>query len=71
MRDKNVEWDDGGLYPNRAVIFKESGMPAEYVFKNPFFHRSLIGGSDLGCMVLIYIHLYIFVLLEDMMLVAW
>ncbi len=41
----------GGLYPNGAVIFKESGLPAKYVVKNPFFHRSLSGGSDLGCIV--------------------
>jgi putrescine aminotransferase len=41
----------GGLYPNGAVIFRESGLPAEYVIKNPSFHRSLSGGTDLGCMV--------------------
>jgi acetylornithine/succinyldiaminopimelate/putrescine aminotransferase len=41
----------GGLYPNGAVIFHKAGLPAEYVIKNPSFHRSLSGGSDLGCMV--------------------
>lgn len=41
----------GGLYPNAAVIFREEGLPAEYVDKNPFFHRSFSGGSDLACMV--------------------
>jgi putrescine aminotransferase len=41
----------GGLYPNGAVIFREAGLPAEYVVKNPLFHRSLSGGSDLGCIV--------------------
>ncbi len=41
----------GGLYPNGAVLFQEVGLPAEYVVKNPFFHRSFSGGSDLGCMV--------------------
>ncbi len=45
----------GGLYPNGAVIFRESGMPAEYVTKNPLFHRSSSGGSDLGCMVSIQV----------------
>jgi putrescine aminotransferase len=41
----------GGLYPNAAVIFREEGLPAEYVNKNPFFHRSFSGGSDLACTV--------------------
>jgi acetylornithine/succinyldiaminopimelate/putrescine aminotransferase len=41
----------GGLYPNAAVIFKDDGLPAQYVAKNPFFHRSFSGGSDLGCVV--------------------
>jgi acetylornithine/succinyldiaminopimelate/putrescine aminotransferase len=41
----------GGLYPNAAVIFRENGLPAKYVAKNPSFHRSYGGGSDLGCIV--------------------
>jgi len=41
----------GGLYPNAAVIFREDGLPSQYVAKNPLFHRSFSGGSDLGCMV--------------------
>jgi putrescine aminotransferase len=41
----------GGLYPNAAVIFRENGLPAQYVAKNPLPHRSFSGGSDLGCMV--------------------
>ena len=41
----------GGLYPNAAVIFRKDGLPAQYVAKNPLFHRSFSGGSDLGCMV--------------------
>lgn len=41
----------GGLYPNAAVIFRETGLPGQYVAKNPFFHRSFSGGSDLGCVV--------------------
>ncbi len=41
----------GGLYPNAAVIFRETGLPAQYAAKNPSFHRSFSGGTDLGCMV--------------------
>jgi acetylornithine/succinyldiaminopimelate/putrescine aminotransferase len=41
----------GGLYPNAAVLFRKDGLPARYAAKNPSFHRSFSGGSDLGCMV--------------------
>lgn len=41
----------GGLYPNAAVLFRKDGLPARYAAKNPTFHRSFGGGSDLGCKV--------------------
>jgi len=50
----------GGLYPNAAVIFREDGLPAKYVAKNPFFHRSFSGGSDLGCIVSIRVLDFVF-----------
>ena len=41
----------GGVYPNGAVVYRESEPLLSYVEANPFFHTSHAGGSDLGCIV--------------------
>ncbi|HQI80470.1 MAG TPA: aminotransferase class III-fold pyridoxal phosphate-dependent enzyme, partial [Deltaproteobacteria bacterium] len=41
----------GGLYPNGAVVYREIEPLVSYVEKNPLFHTSHSGGSDLGCIV--------------------
>ncbi len=41
----------GGLYPNGAVVYRDIGVLTGYVEKNPLFHTSHAGGSDLGCIV--------------------
>ncbi len=41
----------GGLYPNGAVVYRDIRALTDYVEKNPFFHHSHAGGSDLGCIV--------------------
>ncbi len=41
----------GGLYPNGAVVYREIEPLVGYVEKNPLFHTSHSGGSDLGCIV--------------------
>jgi len=41
----------GGLYPNAAVVYRKTPVLAEFVNRNPGFHTSYGGGSDLGCQV--------------------
>jgi acetylornithine/succinyldiaminopimelate/putrescine aminotransferase len=41
----------GGVYPNAAIIYRDIPVLTDYVEKNPFFHRSSGGGTDLGCLV--------------------
>jgi len=41
----------GGLYPNGAVVYRAIEPLVSYVEKNPLFHDSHGGGSDLGCIV--------------------
>lgn len=41
----------GGVYPNAAIVYRDIPVLTDYVEKNPFFHRSSGGGSDLGCQV--------------------
>ena len=41
----------GGLFPNAAVLYRDIDRLTDYVEKNPHFHPSVTGGSDLGCAV--------------------
>ncbi len=41
----------GGLYPNAAIIYRDTGLLLNYVDKNPEFHSSCGGGSDIGCRI--------------------
>jgi acetylornithine/succinyldiaminopimelate/putrescine aminotransferase len=39
----------GGLFPNAAVLYRDTGQLTEFVESNFDFHPSYTGGSDLGC----------------------
>ena len=41
----------GGLYPNAAVLYRDTPLLTDFVQDNPGFHPSSTGGSDLGCRV--------------------
>lgn len=41
----------GGVYPNGAVVYRETQPLVGYVEANPLFHTSHGGGTDLGCVV--------------------
>jgi acetylornithine/succinyldiaminopimelate/putrescine aminotransferase len=41
----------GGLFPNAAVLLRETPLIMDYLTRNPRFHESIDGGSDLGCAV--------------------
>jgi putrescine aminotransferase len=41
----------GGLYPNAAIVYRDIELLTQYVDKNPDFHSSCGGGSDIGCYV--------------------
>lgn len=41
----------GGVYPNAAMIYRNIPLLTNFVNKNPFFHPTSGGGSDLGCRV--------------------
>ena len=41
----------GGLYPNAAIVYRDTKHLTDYVNKNPEFHISCGGGSDLGCRI--------------------
>ncbi|HNU73334.1 MAG: Putrescine aminotransferase [Deltaproteobacteria bacterium ADurb.BinA179] len=41
----------GGVYPNGAVVYRDIEPLTSYVEKNPLFHTSHSGGTDLGCIV--------------------
>ena len=41
----------GGLYPNGALVYRDSEPLVRYVEANPLFHTSQGGGTDLGCIV--------------------
>ncbi|MCX8125122.1 MAG: aminotransferase class III-fold pyridoxal phosphate-dependent enzyme [Spirochaetes bacterium] len=41
----------GGLFPNAVVMYRNIPLLAEYVKRNPEFHQSITGGSDIGCAV--------------------
>jgi acetylornithine/succinyldiaminopimelate/putrescine aminotransferase len=39
----------GALFPNAAVVYRDTDALVGYVEKNPWFHTSTMGGSDLAC----------------------
>jgi len=41
----------GGIFPNAAVVYRDIDLLNSYVEKNPLFHESYSGGTDLGCYV--------------------
>ncbi len=41
----------GGVFPNAALIYRDIPVLANFVNKNPFFHVSSGGGTDIGCRV--------------------
>ena len=41
----------GGVYANAATIYRDIPKLTGYVEKNPLFHTSHCGGTDLGCLV--------------------
>jgi acetylornithine/succinyldiaminopimelate/putrescine aminotransferase len=41
----------GGLYPNAAVLYRDVPTLTDFVDEDPWFHRTVGGGSDLGCRV--------------------
>ncbi|ABW66879.1 aspartate aminotransferase family protein [Desulfosudis oleivorans] len=41
----------GGVYPNAAILYRDRSELTDYVDRNPEFHLSMGGGSDLGCIV--------------------
>ena len=41
----------GGLYANAAIVYRDIELLTRYVDKNPEFHSSCGGGSDIGCYV--------------------
>ncbi len=41
----------GGIYPNGAIIYRDRDILVNYINKNPDFHTSVSGGTDLGCYV--------------------
>ncbi len=41
----------GGLYPNAAILYRETDTLVRFVDTYPDFHPSAVGGSDLGCKV--------------------
>ena len=49
----------GGLYPNAAVLYRDIPVLTDYLSRNPDFHESVAGGSDLGCAVSLKVIEYI------------
>ncbi len=41
----------GGVYPNAALIYRDIPLLTDFVNKNPLFHPTSGGGTDLGCRV--------------------
>jgi len=41
----------GGVYPNGAILYRGRPELMKFINANPGFHRSVSGGSDLGCFV--------------------
>jgi putrescine aminotransferase len=49
----------GGLFPNAAILYRDVEPMRSFVESNPYFHRSMVGGSDLGCRVSLRVIEYI------------
>jgi len=49
----------GGLYPNAAVLYRDTEQLLNYVSANPDFHPSTTGGTDIGCAVSLKVVEYI------------
>ncbi|MBI5844087.1 MAG: aspartate aminotransferase family protein [Deltaproteobacteria bacterium] len=41
----------GGIYPNGAIVYRDTPVLTDFTEKNPWFHVSLGGGSDIGCRI--------------------
>jgi putrescine aminotransferase len=41
----------GGLFPNAAILYRDRDDLLNFVRKNPDFHPSYVGSTDLGCFV--------------------
>jgi acetylornithine/succinyldiaminopimelate/putrescine aminotransferase len=41
----------GGLFPNAAVLFRDTPRLSDFVERHPDFHPSPVGGGDLACRV--------------------
>jgi acetylornithine/succinyldiaminopimelate/putrescine aminotransferase len=41
----------GALYPNAALLYRKTPMLADFIERNPKFHVTYSGGSDLACCV--------------------
>jgi acetylornithine/succinyldiaminopimelate/putrescine aminotransferase len=49
----------GGLYPNAAVLYRKTPLLTEFLDRNPQFHVTYGGGSDLACRVSLKVLEYI------------
>ena len=49
----------GGVYANAAVLYRETDKVKNFTEKNPCFHTSMSGGSDIACSVSIKVIDYI------------
>ncbi|MCP4137392.1 MAG: aspartate aminotransferase family protein [bacterium] len=49
----------GGMFPNGAVLYREKTPLFTFIGKNPNFHPSCSGGSDIGCYVSLRVIEYI------------
>jgi len=41
----------GGIFPNGAVLYRDRDILTDFVCRNPQFHPTYTGGSDLGCFI--------------------
>ena len=41
----------GGIYPNAAILYRESALLTDFVSAHADFHPTSTGGSDIGCRV--------------------
>ncbi len=41
----------GGVFPNGAIVYRDTNQLTDFINANPFFHKSSGGGSNLGCEV--------------------
>ncbi|ETR71085.1 MAG: putrescine aminotransferase [Candidatus Magnetoglobus multicellularis str. Araruama] len=41
----------GGVFPNGAIVYRDTPKLTDFVNDNPFFHTSSGGGSNIGCRI--------------------